>query len=100
MDFLFLNLYLGIVAYSIGSILFVVLIKKVTNNRRLIGLLLALQFVFSFILSILFWRHWLFDIDIMFGFILLPSAFGETISIVLFCMAVPWIFKQIKRNKS
>ena len=51
MDFLVVNLYLGCFVFFIGSMLFVVLIKEVTNNRILLVFFLLLQFVVSFILS-------------------------------------------------
>ena len=100
MDFLVLNFYLGCFVFSIGSMLFVVLIKKVTNNRILLVFFLLLQFVISFILSLLFWRHWIFDFDIMFGFISIPAILGEMVSIILFCIVIPWIIKQTNKGNS
>ena len=86
--------------FSIGSMLFVVLIKKVTNNRILLVFLLLLQFVISFIFSLLFWQHWIFDFDIMFGFISIPAILGEMVSIILFCKVIPWIIKQTNKGNS
>ncbi len=100
MDFLFLNLYLGIVSFSVGSTLFVLMLKRTFKNWMIIVSSLAIQFAVSFILSLLIWRFWIFDFDIMCGPVSLPAALGETTSILLFCIAVPRVAKQINKGKS
>ena len=81
-----LNLYLGAVVFLTGMIILLYTARNVIRNKFKIILLIILHFIVSFVLSLIIWRFWFFDFDIMFGFISLPAIISEiiTTSIVYF----------------
>lgn len=83
MDYLLLNLYLGAVCFLIGTIVFSRMIKKKRSKRKII-LLVVLQFVSSLLGSLIIWRFWPFDFDIMVAFISLPATIAEIITILIY----------------
>ena len=93
MEHLLLNLYLGSVVFVVGTITFVLTIKKTIKKRPIIILSVVLQFIISFFLSLVIWRFWIFNFDVMLGFISLPATIAEIITISI-------IHLIIKREKA
>jgi hypothetical protein len=77
-------MYLGSVVFVIGIITLVLTTKKNIKSKLKITLLAILQFIVSLFLSLMIWRFWIFNFDIMLGFISLPATIAEiaTISII------------------
>lgn len=88
-----LNLYLGAVSFITGIIVMVTTTKRIIKSKFKIKLLAFLQFMVSFLLSLLIWRFWIFDFDIMLGFISLPATIAEIITISI-------IYLIIKKRKN
>lgn len=88
-----LNLYLGAVSFITGIIVMVTTTKRIIKSKFKIKLLVILQFMVSFLLSLLIWRFWIFDFDIMLGFISLPATIAEIITISI-------IYLIIKKRKN
>lgn len=94
MDSIVLNLYLGIVSFSIGTIFLFLILKRIIKSKRKIVPFLVFQFIISFILSLIIWRFWIFDHDIMLGIILLPAAIAEVFTTTIICIIVLWHYRK------
>ncbi len=82
LDILLLQLFLGSIVYLIGSAIFFFILRKTRHRNSKIILLLFIQFCFSILLSLIVWKNWIINIDIMvFEFINLPAMFSEFITI-------------------
>lgn len=81
-ELVILNLYLGAIVYLIGAILQFVIIyhnKKISHRFSKGVALLLTTLILSVIFSIISWKFWKFETDIMFGPILIPSFLSEII---------------------
>ena len=94
MDFLLLNLYLGIITFLAGTITFLLIIKNIVKCKLKIILLIVLQFIFSFVISLIIWRLWIFPFDIMIACFSLPASLAEIITIATFTI----LYKTNRRN--
>lgn len=89
-DFFLLTCYLGLVIFLIGAIIFAFFIYKYGKKKRGIFIYrtvisVFLQLLISVFLSMFIWKYWPFNIDVMFGFVLIPALIAEMISVPLFC---------------
>lgn len=92
-EVLLLQLFLGSIIYIVGSIILFFVLRKVVSNKYKIVLLLLVQFGISVLLSLIIWKFWIINIDIMiFEFINLPALFSELITI-------PIIYFILKKTK-
>ncbi|GAB6121781.1 hypothetical protein JCM30204_29300 [Dysgonomonas termitidis] len=83
-----LTVYLGSIVYLIGLIIFIFLIYRKFNNKLNLVILSFVQLLLSIILSILIWRFWPLEIDIIQGLIFLPSICAEVISVLLLYLII------------
>jgi len=89
-ELLLIGTYLGSIIYLAGLFVFIVLVykkcRKVSKKISLVKLILlcVTQLVLSIILSIFIWLKWIFSIDVLFGFVFIPSIISELIIISLF----------------
>lgn len=86
MDIVILLMYLGAIVYIIGAIIYAyVLIYKKVGNKRTVFYSIT-RTILSIVISVFIWQFWIFDIDIMYSFVLLPAAISEIITISLSIM--------------
>lgn len=88
MDILLLNLYLGAIVFFTGIMALVSTTKNIIKNRLKVTLLVIFQFIVSFLLSLIVWHYWIFDFDIMLGFISLPAVIAEIITISIIYLTI------------
>lgn len=92
-EVLLLQLFLGSIIYIVGSIVLFFSLRKTVNRKYKIVLLLLVQFLMSVLLSLIIWKFWTLNFDIMiFEFINLPALFSVLITI-------PICYFALKRNK-
>ena len=82
-ELLSLNIYLGGVIFLIGSLGILWLIVKYKRSIIWIISFVIIQLIISVFLSLVIWRFWPFDGDIMYGFVFLPALISECITIPL-----------------
>lgn len=96
-ELLLLTFYLGIMMFVMGTFIFIFLICKYRKNKKksIIKTIsfVCIQFLASIILSIIIWKFWLFNVDVMIGVILIPSLFAEIITILIFYYFKNWIIE-------
>lgn len=83
MDLLLLNMYLGSVIFITGMVISSLIIRKFEKQKLKIILLIILQFLLAYILSLMIWRFWFFNFDIMLNIISLPALIAETFVILI-----------------
>jgi len=87
-ELVLLLLFMGSITYLVGSIVFFFTLRKTLINKYKKIILLLFQLCISVILSLVIWRFWILDIDIMFLFVSIPALIAEciTIPITLFIL--------------
>ena len=81
-ELILLQLLLGSIIYIVGSVALFFVLRKTVNCKCKIFLLLLVQFCVSILLSLVIWKFWVINIDVMiFEFINLPALFCELITI-------------------
>lgn len=81
-ELVILNLYLGIIVYILGIVYQLLIIyrnKSISRTILKVSSILLTTLISSMVFSILIWKFWIFDVDMMFGPILLPSLISEII---------------------
>lgn len=83
MELLILNAYLGSIVFLICTIILIVTLykRKLTKGIMQIIFLSVMQFLVSNLISLVIWRFWILEIDIMFLFISIPALIAECITI-------------------
>ena len=96
-ELLLLTCYLGAFILVIGAFIFTLLIYRNRQSKETsiikIIFFTFIQIFLSIILSTIIWMFWSFNIDVMFGIILMPSLIAEIITISLFYLLKRWIIK-------
>ncbi len=92
-EVLLLQLFLGSIIYIVGSIVLFFVLRKVVSYKYKIVSLLLVQLGISVLLSLIIWKSWIINIDIMIlEFINLPALFSELITIPI----IYFILKETK----
>ena len=92
-EVLLLQLFLGSIIYIVGSIVLFFVLRKVVSYQYKIVSLLLVQLGISVLLSLIIWKSWIINIDIMIlEFINLPALFSELI-------IIPIIYFILKKTK-
>ena len=101
LELVMLNLFLGSVIYFFG-IVFQIFITVRNKNRpksiTRVSSLLVLSLVSSVFFSLIIWKFWMFNFDVMLGPILLPVLISEII--ILPVMLKLFGYKIFKINKA
>lgn len=96
-ELLLLTCYLGAFILVIGAFIFSFLIYRYKQSKEIsiikIIFFTFIQIFLSIILSTIIWMFWSFNIDVMFGIILMPSLIAEIITMSLFYLLKRWIIK-------
>ena len=97
-ELLELNFFLGIITFCTGSILFSFLLIKIRMARKQYWIYIFIQFVLSYLLSLLIWFLWRSDTDIMIACFSIPAWMAEILASVI---VMTWhITFEKKLNKS
>lgn len=84
LDIVLLSLYLGFPVQLIGMLY--TLFRNRKKNALFVITNVGTHYIISTILTMVIWFNWLWDYDIMFGFILIPSFISE-----LFLCSFVWV---------
>lgn len=94
MDIIILLMYLGAIVYIIGAIVYIYVLRNKKVDSKRIFLYSIIRTILSIVISCFIWQFWMFDIDIMCFFILLPAVMSEIIT--LSCSVI--LLKGLKCN--
>lgn len=83
-ELILLQLFWGSIIYLVGSIVLFLVLRDMVNIK-IVLLLLLVQFCISVLLSLIIWKFWIINIDIMiFEFVNLPALFSELTTIPIY----------------
>lgn len=80
-EMILITLFLGLLAYVLGMVIQLIVVirfKKLHTWRKLL-LMLLLSRLLSIMLSLIIWKYWFLEIDIMQGPFFVPSVIAEII---------------------